>query len=260
MHLDLSGKTALVTGGSRGLGKAVARRLAGSGAQVAILARDPATLAAATEEIEAAGGRRALGITCDLAIAEEIERQVQRVLAEFGRIDILVNNAGSSYRRPFLELTRADLGADMDLKLFAAVHIAQLVVPGMQGQRWGRIINVVSINGKTPKAASAPTTLTRAAGLTLTKVMSHELAPWNILVNALCVGVIKSHQWEARHRKTAPHLSYEEYLEPTARTVPLGRLGEAEEFANVACFLASDAASYVTGTAINVDGGLSPVL
>jgi 3-oxoacyl-[acyl-carrier protein] reductase len=140
MHLDLSGKTALVTGGSRGLGKAVARRLAGSGAQVAILARDPATLAAATEEIEVAGGRRALGFTCDLAIAEEVERQVQRVLAEFGRIDILVNNAGSSYRRPFLELTRTDLGADMDLKLFAAVRIAQLVVPGMQGQRWGRII------------------------------------------------------------------------------------------------------------------------
>lgn len=260
MLLDLTGKTALVTGGSRGLGKAVARRFAQSGARVAILARDSAVLEAATEEITAAGGRPALGLTCDVTREEDIERAVSLIIKEFGRVDILVNNAGSSSRRPFLELTRADLSADMNLKLFAALRISQLVVPGMQQQRWGRIINVATVNAKAPKAASAPTTLTRAAGLTLTKVLSQELAAYNILVNALCVGVIKSNQWEKRHRNTAPHLSFEEFLEPTARTVPLGRLGEAEEFANVACFLASDAASYITGTAINVDGGLSPVL
>src|SRR3546814_4653726 len=123
----------------------------------------------------------------------------------------------------------------------------------MKARRWGRIINVVSANAKAPKGESAPTTLSRSAGLTLTKVMSQELAPWNILVNALCVGVIKSGQWERRHAQQAPDTDYDAFLKPQAARVPLGRVGEAEEFANVACFLASDAASYVTGTAINVD-------
>jgi 3-oxoacyl-[acyl-carrier protein] reductase len=259
VHLDLSGRTALVTGGSRGLGKAVALRLARSGADVAILARSPDALARAAEEIKAASGARVLTRACDISVAEGAEEAVRKVLAELGRVDILVNNAGTSFRRPFPDLTRADLIADMDLKLFAAVRLGQLVVPGMRERRWGRIINVVSIGGKAAGAESAPTTLSRAAGITLTKVMSLELARWNILVNALCVGAIKSEQWRRRHQAGAPHLSFEEYLEPTARNVPLGRLGEAEEFANVACFLASDAASYVTGTAINVDGGLSPV-
>ena len=159
----------------------------------------------------------------------------------------------------FDDLSRGDLIADLDLKLFPALRLAQLVAPGMQERRFGRIINVLSINAKAPKGGGAPTALSRAAGLALTKILAHELAPANILVNALCVGAIKSGQWERRHQQQAPHLSYEEFLADTAKTVPLGRVGEAEEFANVACFLASDAASYVTGTAINVDGGLSPV-
>jgi 3-oxoacyl-[acyl-carrier protein] reductase len=147
----------------------------------------------------------------------------------------------------------------MQLKLFAALRIAQLVVPGMQAQRWGRIVNVVSINGKAPRAESAPTSVTRAAGLALTKVMSHEFAGWNILVNAVCIGTIKSGQWERRHQAQAPDVSYEQFLAPYAKAVPVGRMGEAAEFAEIIGFLASDASSYVTGTAINADGGLSPV-
>jgi NAD(P)-dependent dehydrogenase (short-subunit alcohol dehydrogenase family) len=259
MHLDLSGRTALVTGGSRGLGKAVAVRLAGSGADVAVLARSPDVLASTVEEIRSASKNRVTGYACDISVAEEAEETVRRVLQDFERLDILVNNAGSSFRRPFEDLSRTDMIADMDLKLFAAVRLSQLVSPGMRERRWGRIINVVSINGKVPRAGSAPTTLSRAAGIALTKLMAHELAPSNILVNALCVGVIKSGQWERRHQTSAPDVSFEDYLTPTAKTIPLGRVGEAEEFANVACFLASDAASYITGTAINVDGGLSPV-
>jgi NAD(P)-dependent dehydrogenase (short-subunit alcohol dehydrogenase family) len=202
---------------------------------------------------------RVIGYACDVLDKDAVREVLSRVAAEFGGVDILVNNAGSSSRSPFEDLSRNSLIADMDLKLFTAIDLAQHVVPGMKERRWGRIINVVSINGKAPKAGSAPTTLSRAAGITLTKVMSQELAPWNILVNALCVGVIKSGQWERRHKRDAPDVPYEQYLEPQARLVPLGRLGEPEELANVACFLASDAASYVTGTAINVDGGLSPV-
>lgn len=259
MLIDLTGRTAIVTGGSEGLGRAVAARFAQSGANVVILARRGDVLDEAVREIRQTCAGRIVGHACDILDRDRVREVMAEVEAEFGGVDILVNNAGSSNRSPFEDLSRESLIADMDLKLFSAVNLAQLVVPGMKERRWGRIINVVSANGKAPKAASAPTTLSRAAGITLTKVMSQELAPWNILVNALCVGVIKSGQWERRHRRDAPDVPFEQYLEPQARLVPLGRVGEAEEFANVACFLASDAASYVTGTAINVDGGLCPV-
>jgi NAD(P)-dependent dehydrogenase (short-subunit alcohol dehydrogenase family) len=260
MQIDLTGKTALITGGSRGLG-AIALRFARSGADVAILARDAGALdEAATAIREAAPARRVMAVSADLARPAAMERAVAGVLGEFGHVDILVNNAGSSFRRPFAELTRDDILADMDLKLFPALRLAQLLVPGMRERGAGRIINVLSINAKAPKAGSAPTTLSRAAGLVLTKVLAHELAPDNILVNALCVGQIKSGQWARRHRQQAPALSYDAFLADAAKTVPLGRMGEPEEFADVACFIASDAASYVTGTAMNVDGGLSPVI
>lgn len=259
MLIDLTGRTAILTGGSEGLGKAIAARFARSGANVAVLARREEVLDEAVQDIRRDAVGRVVGHACDVTDKSRVEEVVAAIVAEFGAVDILVNNAGSSNRSPFEELTRDGMIADMNLKLFAAVNLAQKVVPGMKERRWGRIINVVSANGKAPKAASAPTTLSRAAGITLTKVMSQELAPWNILVNALCVGVIKSGQWERRHRRDAPDMPFEKYLEPQARPVPLGRFGEPEEFANVACFLASDAASYVTGTAINVDGGLCPV-
>jgi NAD(P)-dependent dehydrogenase (short-subunit alcohol dehydrogenase family) len=259
MLIDLTGKTAIVTGGSEGLGKAIAARFARSGANVVILSRRETVLDEAVREIRQDAVGRVAGHACDITDGERVREVLAAVSAEFSAVDILVNNAGSSNRSPLEELSRDGMIADMDLKLFAAVNLAQLVVPGMKERRWGRIINVVSANGKAPKAASAPTTLSRAAGITLTKVLSQELAPWNILVNALCVGVIKSGQWERRHWRDAPDMPFEKYLEPQARLVPLGRLGEPEEFANVACFLASNAASYVTGTAINVDGGLCPV-
>ena len=260
MQIDLSGRTALVTGGSRGLGRAIATRFARSGADVAILARDAATLDEAAGAIRAAAPSvRVIAKVCDLTRQADTEAAAADVIADLGRLDILVNNAGTSFRKPFDELSRGDLVADLDLKLFPALRLAQLVAPGMKERRFGRIINVLSINAKAPRGGSAPTTVSRAAGLALTKVLAHELAPHNILVNALCVGAIKSTQWERRHQREAAQLSYEAFLEDAAKAVPLGRVGEAEEFANVACFLASDAASYVTGTAINVDGGLSPV-
>jgi NAD(P)-dependent dehydrogenase (short-subunit alcohol dehydrogenase family) len=259
MHIDLSGRTALVTGGSEGLGKAIAARLSQSGANVVIVARRQEVLDAAVSELLKAGAGRVVGHACDITDQAKLEQTAAAAISEFGGIDILVNNAGSSFRRPFEEMTRADMVADMDLKLFAAVRLGQLALPGMKAKRWGRIINVVSGRAKAPAAASAPTTLSRAAGITLTKAMANELAPHNVLVNALCVGVIKSGQWERRYAKEAPGTSYEDFLKPMAKEVPLGRVGEAEEFANVVCFLASDAASYITGTAINVDGGLCPV-
>lgn len=263
MHLDLSGRTAIVTGASEGLGRAIVHRLAASGAKVAALARRKDVLDQAVNDINTAiaekGMGRAIGIPCDVTDQKGLEVAVSAVRDQLGPIQILVNNAGSSYRRDFMDMTREDMIADMDLKLFAGLQASQFVVPDMKERKWGRIINVVSANGKAPKAASAPTTVSRAAGMTLTKVMSRELAPWNILVNALCVGIIKSGQWERRRMAAAPDQSLDEFMKPQSAGIPLGRPGGSEEFANVVCFLASDAASYVTGTAINVDGGLCPV-
>lgn len=119
---------------------------------------------------------------------------------------------------------------------------------------------MLSTAARTPSAGSYPTTLSRAAGFALTKAMANELAASNILVNSVCVGMIESDQWPRNHKLRAPELSYEEFIERESKAIPLGRIGKAEEFANVVCFLASDLASYVTGTSINVDGGRCPIL
>ncbi|MCG6122257.1 MAG: SDR family oxidoreductase [Microvirga sp.] len=259
MLIDLTGRVALVTGGSTGLGRAMAERFAASGAAVAILARNPETLAAAENAINTAGGGRAMAVACDITDAAARAAALAEVTDRFGRVDILVNNAGSSQRGPIETVDRAKLIADMDLKIFAAAELIRDVVPGMKERRWGRVINVSAIIGKAPDAGSIPTALSRAAGIAMTRALSREFAPWNILVNALCVGKIKSGQWERRYAASGAGQTYEEFLAPVGATIPLGRMGEAEEFANVACFLASDAASYVTGAAINVDGGLCPV-
>jgi 3-oxoacyl-[acyl-carrier protein] reductase len=259
MNIDLEGRKALVTGGSRGIGLAIVERLARSGADVAVAARRQDVLDDAVSKVRGSVNANVAGYSCDVADRRQIERTFQRIEEDFGGIDILVNNAGSSARKPFEALDAAYVAADVDLKVQAAIRFSQLALPHMRRKRWGRIINVVSIFGKTPQAGSAPTTLSRAAGIALTKVMASELGKDNILVNALCVGSIHSDQWPRNHRNEAPTLPYEDYLKTKAKDIPLGRLGEAEEFANVVCFLVSDAASYVTGTAINVDGGRCPV-
>jgi NAD(P)-dependent dehydrogenase (short-subunit alcohol dehydrogenase family) len=129
----------------------------------------------------------------------------------------------------------------------------------MKTRKWGRIISVLNIGAKAPGADSAPTSISRAAQLAFTKVLSQEGAPYNVLANSLHVGVIVSDQIVRRHRREGANISLDEMIAQAGRAVPLGRMGRAEEFANVACFMASDAASYVTGTSINVDGGRSPI-
>lgn len=260
MHISLEGRTALITGGSKGLGYAMAERFARSGADVVILARGKDALDEAAASLAKATGRRVRGHVCDVSERGAIEAAWKEVEAEFGGVDILVNNAGGSIRFPIDQLTPELFCRDLELKILPAVTLVQLALPRMRQHRHGRILNVLSSSSKAPGAGSAPTTVTRSAGLTLTKVLSRELAADGILVNALCTGYIKSEQWVGFHRKDAPEMPYEDYLAHRARDIPLKRVGEAEEFANVACFLASDQASYVTGVAVNVDGGLCPVL
>lgn len=261
MLVNLEGRVALVTGGSQGLGKSTASRLAQSGADIVLWARNPAGLETAAQEISsAAPGRRIWTVPCDVMDPEQLEAAWRRTCEQCGSVDIVVNNAGTSQRAPIADIELNALRSDMDLKVAAALRIVQLALPHMREQRWGRVINVVSVAGKAPSAGGAPTALARAAGLALTKIMAAELAPHGILVNALCVGLILSEQWKRFHANDRPEASFDEYVAGRAKVVPLGRIGTSEEFANVACFLASDLASYVTGTAINVDGGLCPVL
>jgi NAD(P)-dependent dehydrogenase (short-subunit alcohol dehydrogenase family) len=261
MQIRLDGRTALVTGGSKGLGRAIAEHFAEAGAAVALVARGAEALEHAAAEIAARfPAARLAVIPADVATEGGCARAARDAEAALGPIDILVNNAGTSQRGPFLEVDDALWQADLDLKLFAAIRLTRAVWPGMQARGWGRVINVLNTGAKAPPAGGAPTAVSRAAGMALTKVLAGEGAPHGILVNALLVGIIESDQWVRRHAADPRGLSWEEWKRDAARGVPLGRLGRAEEFAALATFLASDAAGYVTGTAINVDGGRSPVV
>ncbi|MGH7047183.1 MAG: SDR family oxidoreductase [Stellaceae bacterium] len=260
MDVQLNGKSAVVTGGSKGLGLAIAKEFAASGADVAILARDPATLADAKGQIQRGAKGKVAAISCDVAKMAPIKAAYDQIMSEFGKIDIYVNNAGQSTRGPSETLTDEQWQADLDLKLFAQIRFCRLVLPQMKERKWGRIISVLNIGAKAPGADSAPTSVSRAAQMAFTKALSQEGAPHNVLVNSLHVGVIVSDQIKRRFDRERPNVNFEQYITDAGKGVPMGRMGRAEEFAAVATFLASDAASYVTGCAINVDGGRSPVV
>jgi NAD(P)-dependent dehydrogenase (short-subunit alcohol dehydrogenase family) len=175
-----------------------------------------------------------------------------------GRVDILISNAGGFRAAPIEQITDEMFQSDIDQKVFAQLRLSRLVWPQMKERRWGRIVNVLSIMAKTPPAGTAPTSVTRAAGMALTKVLAGEGGPHNILVNALLVGSIMSSQQPINAARAG--LSLEDFIKRQSAGTPLGRIGNAEEFANIACFLVSEQASYITGTAINVDGGKAPVV
>jgi 3-oxoacyl-[acyl-carrier protein] reductase len=258
MEISLAGRSAVITGGSKGIGLAVATRFARSGADVAIVARGREALDHAAKTIDAAASGRVVAVAADVANAADVKRAYDEVMRAFGKVDIVVNNAGTSRAGPFEDLTDEVMQQDLDQKFFAALRLTRLVWPQMKERRWGRVINVLAIGAKAPRGGSAPTTISRAAGMALTKVLAGEGAPHNILVNALLVGIIEADQHVQRAKRLGVALT--EYMDGFAKETPIGRAGKPEEFANLACLLASDAGSYITGTAINVDGGRSPVV
>ena len=265
MDLGLKDKVGIVTGGSEGIGKALAWRLAYEGAKVTICARRMELLEQAAEDIRIRTEGEVITIQADVTIPQDIDRVVNGTLERFGRIDILVNNAGQSATAPFERVTDEDWQADFDLKLWAAIRFARATIPQMRKVGGGRIINVTNLGAKAPGAASVPTSVSRAAGLAVTKALSKDLAGDNILVNTVCIGLIKSGQHERRYERVKaqdPNLTIDQFYQQAAqgRDVPLGRVGEAEEAGDVIAFLASERASYLTGVAINIDGGASPVL
>ncbi len=260
MNLSAAGRVVAITGGSQGLGLATALAYARAGADIAILARRAEPLEQARARLASITTGRVLPVVCDVSSPAEIGRGYAEIHKAFGRVDVLVNNAGKSQASAFEGISDEIWQADFDLKLFAAIRLTRLAWPGMKERRWGRVINVLNTYAKTPAAGTAPTSVTRAAGMALTKVLSAEGGPHNILVNALLVGLIESEQTHRLHQATQPDKSFDDFSAGIATKIPLGRIGRAEEFGNAALFLGSDAASYLSGAAINIDGGSCPVV
>lgn len=264
MDLGLTGKVAIITGGSDGLGKAAATRMAMEGAKVALAARDQARLGSAIAEIKAASGSNdVIGISTDVTDESQVASMVDTVVNTWGGIDILVNNAGTSAAGKFEDIAIDIWKYDIQLKVYGAIYCCLAALPHLKKSSAGRIINLTTWGGKATPGGTMPTSLSRAAGISLTKAMSKDYAADGILVNTVCVGVIKSGQtqriFEAQ-REANSSLTEGSFNDRIGGMVPLGRIGESEEVGDVIAFLASERASYVTGAAINIDGGQSPVV
>jgi NAD(P)-dependent dehydrogenase (short-subunit alcohol dehydrogenase family) len=260
MDLGLLGKVAAITGGSEGIGRATAFRFCEEGVRVAICTRREGVLQTTAKEIASATGGEVLAVCADVTTAANCARFIQQTVERFGRLDILVNNAGRSSAMPFEEADDEVWQEDMEVKLYGAIRCTQLAIPHMRKQGGGRIINMTTIGGKQPGAQSVPTSVTRAAGINLTKALAHEYAADNILVNTICLGRLKSAQWTRRWQAHFSHMTLDEFYAMQGESIPLKRLGEAEDVADLVCFLASERARYITGTAINIDGGFSGVV
>jgi NAD(P)-dependent dehydrogenase (short-subunit alcohol dehydrogenase family) len=258
VDLELTGKIVLITGGTDGLGLALAHRLVEEGAAVAVCGRDVDRLAAAESGLTAQGGD-VLALPADAEKAEDIERFVAGAVARWGRIDGVVHNAGRSAAGP-LDANDDDVWEhDLQLKLMGAVRLTRAALPYLR-QSEGAAIFTLAMAAKAPGPSSAPSSVSRAAGMALMKSLSKELGPDGIRVNAILIGLIESGQWV--RGATAAGMELPAFYERLAANsgIPLGRVGRAEEFADLASFLLSARASYLTGTAINLDGGLSPAV
>ncbi len=261
MELGLAGKVAVITGGSEGIGLATARSLGREGAHVIVCARRADVLERAVGGVAEEIGAEIVPVVADVSRAADVERVVQTTVDRFGRLDVLVNNAGTSRALRFEAVSDEDWQDDLDLKLFGAIRTTRLAIPHLRQAGGGSVINVLNIGAKQPAAASVPTSVSRAAGMALTKALSKELAPAQIRVNAVLIGLIKSAQhmrrWQAEEGS-----SLDEFYAGMARerAIPLGRVGEAEEVGDLITFLASSRAAYITGVAINADGGASAVV
>jgi NAD(P)-dependent dehydrogenase (short-subunit alcohol dehydrogenase family) len=258
MDLELAGKAVLITGGTDGLGLALAQQLAAEGASVAICGRDQDRLRAAEASVRDAGGD-VLAVRADASTADDIEVFVDAAVGRWGRIDGVVHNAGRSAAGTIQSIDDAAWEADLQLKLMGAVRLTRLAVPLLRASR-GALLFTLAMGAKAPGGGSAPSSVSRAAGMALMKALSKELAPDGIRVNAVLIGLIESGQWV--RSAAGSGLELPEFYARFARDagIPLGRFGRSEEFADLGCFLLSERASYLTGTAINLDGGLSPAV
>jgi len=254
MNLGLTGKTALVTAASKGMGKACALGLAAEGARIVMCARTDVDLQAAAEEVRSKTGAQVVAMPADVTRADQVKALVARAQEAFGGVDILVANAGGPPRGYFDELSDEQWYGAFEVSLLSVVRLIREVLPSMRQRRWGRIITIQSSSVKQPIDGLDLSNAIRPGAAGLMKTLATELGADNILVNTVCPGRILTD----RLLGGAPQagLSPEEYVRHVGADVPVGRVGTPEEFANVVVFLASERASYVTGVAVQVDGGL----
>ncbi len=254
MNLGLTGKTALVTAASKGMGKACALGLAAEGARVVMCARTDVDLQAAAEEVRGKTGVQVVAMAADVTSADQVKALVARAHEAFGGVDILVANAGGPPRGYFDELSDEQWYGAFEISLLSVVRLIREVLPSMRQRRWGRIITIQSSSVKQPIDGLDLSNAIRPGAAGLMKTLATELGADNILVNTVCPGRILTDRLLGGARQAG--LSPEEYVRQVGADVPVGRVGTPEEFANVVVFLASERASYVTGVAIQVDGGL----
>jgi NAD(P)-dependent dehydrogenase (short-subunit alcohol dehydrogenase family) len=260
MDLGLTGRKAVVTGGSKGLGRAIAEELALAGTDVAICARNPDEVARAGAELES-HGTAVFARPADVTNPEQVTTFFEEAAEALGGIDILVNNAGRAHPGTFETLTDEDWKADLDVKLFSMIRCSRAALPHMRARGGGRIININAVQAKSPDPKFFATSTDRAACLAFTKTLSLELAKDNILVNGVNVGFIVTPQWENIHQKRSPELSREEFFAlMAADEIPLGRFGEPHEVAAAVAFLAGERAGYITGASLDVAGGMGRFL
>lgn len=256
MKIDLAGKRVLVTGGSRGIGQAIARGFADEGARVAICARTESAVAKAAEDLR---GRtdHVLARAVDVGSTEQVRDFVTEIAGVWGGVDVLVNNAGQGRGGNIDTLPPEGILEHANLLQVAHFRVAQAVVPHMRQQRWGRIIDISAVAGTVPTPDGIPSVINRAACIALSRSLGMALAKDNILVNTLNMGWIDTGQWDRHYKEMGPGVSRSEFDEMVTKVVPIGRFGRPEDVVGIALFLASDHAGFITGASIDVSGGLS---